>query len=173
MKKARKRRIRHNRRIVTCTKSWICAIRFSDILIFWVILPGLAAALNRFYLETELFADYTEAQSYIIAIAVSLIPGLLVFACRLVVLKAHRLIFFEKYVIDRWGVLSKYERKYAYLGTLAISSDANLIERLMNMANMEIHVVGKTFYLKHACRPNYIKRRVNRYILNAEDMRLV
>ncbi|GEM_PF-5398890 len=159
-------------KIVTATKTWLCALRWLDLLIFWILIPTVTYFVIR-YCTVNVWnvpLDDPDAQKLLTEVlAASFVPGLLVFLFRLIIVKSHYVVFFDDCIIDRWGILSKYERKYIFLGVISASVDQNFFQRILSYGNAEIHVVGKTFHINHLGRPNYVLKRLRGYYIDDRD----
>lgn len=84
-----------------------------------------------------------KAVSFLTIIFFWLIIPLIVMAIRIIILKNERVEFYDNYVIIRWGVLSKNERKSAFLGVNAVSIRQSLLGRMFNYGDVDVDMVGR------------------------------
>ncbi len=162
-------------KIVTCSKTWLCALRWFDFLVLWLLIPALVF-LAQFFINDMVLPDpgTEEFKQFLIITALSFLPAVLVFLWRIVVVKSHYVTFFEDCVIDRWGIITKYERRYIFLGVISTSLDQNFFQKyLLFNAKAEVHVVGKTFHFNHLGRPNYVMNRLKQYYIDDQDFHTV
>ena len=94
-----------------------------------------------------------------------LIIPLIVMICHIIILKNERIEFYHNQIVVKSGVLSKKQRKSAFMGVLSVSVEQSLGGRLFKYGNVMVDVPGKwDVNTRGVCDPqglaNYLETRI-------------
>jgi len=101
-----------------------------------------------------------------------LIIPLIVMICHIVQLKHEKIEFYQNQVVVKSGVLSKKQRKSAFLGVLSVSVDQSLFGRMCRYGHVVVDVPGKwdinTTFIKN---PNELVDYLESRIATTNDVK--
>lgn len=72
-----------------------------------------------------------------------LIIPLIVMICHIVILKHEKIEFYHNQIVVKSGVLSKKQRKSAFMGVLSVSTEQSLFGRIFKYGDVRVDVPGK------------------------------
>jgi len=88
--------------------------------------------------------------------------------------KKDKIEFYDKYVIERSGILSKKEKKSTFAGVYSVSVDQSVWGRIFNYGNVKIDVVGRwDVDTDGIARPNGLKRYLESKIVEPDSLKSV
>ena len=88
--------------------------------------------------------------------------------------KKDKIELYDKYVIEKSGILSKKEKRSAFAGLYSVSVEQNVWGRIFNYGNVKVDVVGRwdinTYGISH---PNELKKYLENYIVEPNNIQSV
>ena len=88
--------------------------------------------------------------------------------------KKNKIEFYDKYVIEKSGILSKKEKKSTFAGVYSVSVEQSVWGRIFNYGNVKIDVVGRwdidTNGISH---PQEFKKYLEHYIVEPNNLQSV
>ena len=85
----------------------------------------------------------------------------------------HKYEFYDKCIIERYGILSKNERKMAFSGIVAISVKCSLFGRIFGYGDVYIDVVGKNnLILDGVKKPFKLKEYIETKLIEFDNKRV-
>ena len=108
-------------------------IRFWRILVFWIAVP-VACYFAVDLLELEL-------NPLIIPIAWEVLM-LVIFICRLIKIKSHRVEFYRNKVVEKWGVFDIEKKSNVFTAVLAVKIDQKFWGRVFGYGEVKVDMVG-------------------------------
>ena len=88
--------------------------------------------------------------------------------------KKDKIEFYDKYVIERSGILSKKEKKSTFAGVYSVSVDQSVWGRIFNYGNVKIDVVGRWDVNTYGiARPNELKKYLESKIVEPDSLKSV
>ncbi len=108
-------------------------IRLWQILLFWIAIPaGLYFGVKL--LELEL--------SPLIAPIAWLALMLIIFICKIIVIKSHRVEFYRNKVVEKWGVFDIEKKSNVFTAVLAVKVDQKFWGRIFGYGEVKVDMVG-------------------------------
>lgn len=88
--------------------------------------------------------------------------------------KKDKIEFYDKYVIEKSGILSKKEKRSVFAGVYSVSVEQSVWGRIFNYGNVKVDVVGRwdinTYGISH---PNELKKYLENYIVESNNIQSV
>lgn len=88
--------------------------------------------------------------------------------------KKNKIEFYDKYVIEKSGILSKKEKKSTFAGVYSISVEQSIWGRIFNYGNVKVDVVGRwdinTYGISH---PNELKKYLESTIVVPNNLQSI
>lgn len=137
-------------------------IRFWRILVFWIAVP-VACYFAVDLLELEL-------NPLIIPIAWEALM-LVIFICRLIVIKSHRVEFYRNKVVEKWGVFDIEKKSNVFTAVLAVKIDQRFWGRIFGYGEVKVDMVGPwDVDLTRIKRPKKLQNYLDKRIANVKGM---
>ncbi len=108
-------------------------IRFWRILVFWIAVPAVLFFGVKL-LELEL--------NPLILPIVWLALMLVIFICRIIVIKSHRVEFYKNKVVEKWGVFDIEKKSNVFTAVLAVKVDQKFWGRVFGYGEVKVDMVG-------------------------------
>lgn len=88
--------------------------------------------------------------------------------------KKNKIEFYDKYVIEKSGILSKKEKKSTFAGVYSVSIEQSVWGRIFNYGNVKIDVVGRWNIDTHGIsHPKGLKKYLENYIVEPNNLQSV
>lgn len=88
--------------------------------------------------------------------------------------KKNKIEFYDKYVIERSGILSKKEKRSVFAGVYSVSVEQSVWGRIFNYGNVKVDVVGRwdinTYGISN---PNGLKKYLENHIAEPNNIQSV
>ena len=88
--------------------------------------------------------------------------------------KKNKIEFYDKFIIERRGIISKKEKKSTFAGVYSVSIEQSVWGRICNYGDIKIDVVGRwdidTCGISH---PNGLKKYLENYIVEPNNIQSV
>lgn len=84
----------------------------------------------------------------------------------------HKYEFYDKYVLEKFGILSKNEDKIAFNGVVAVSVRCSMVGRMFGYGDVYIDVVGKNnLLLEGIKKPFELKKYLETKLIEIDNKR--
>ena len=85
--------------------------------------------------------------------------------------KKHVIEFYDRYVIEKSGILNKRETKFIFAGVCSVVVNQTLLGRICNYGDVIVDVVGKRWGINTfgISRPQELKRFIEEKIINPDE----
>lgn len=103
-----------------------------------------------------------------------LIIPLIVLIVDIIRYKKDKIEFYDRYVIEKSGLLSKREKKSTFAGIYSVSVEQNVWGRIFKYGDVKVDVVGRwdidTYGISH---PNELKKYLETKIVEPDNLQAV
>ena len=103
-----------------------------------------------------------------------LIIPLIVLIVDIIRLKKDKIEFYDRYVIEKSGLLSKREKKSTFAGIYSVSVEQSVWGRIFKYGDVKVDVVGRwdidTYGISH---PNELKKYLETKIVEPDNLQAV
>lgn len=111
-------------------------IRFWRILVFWLLIPAIPVVLK--------FAEIVEFEDLYLWLGLGVWYGVLIviFICRLIKIKSHRVMFYRNRVVEKWGVFDIEKKSNVFTAVLAVRVEQKFWGRVFGYGEVKVDMVG-------------------------------
>ena len=103
-----------------------------------------------------------------------LVIPLIVMIVKIAAVKKERVEFYDKYIIVKWGLISKHERRSTFAGVISVSIDQSLFGRMLGYGTVRVDVPSKwDVNLDYTKNPEQLKAYLESKLINPEKVQTI